>query len=102
MRTHAEWFGIAGRRQETPGLVGQVFEDGTGLEQAQRLDQALRRMVDNRRNPPIGADALERCLLLLAFTDIDRQQAVLKLQLFKQDADLQAIASRPVIQIDHA
>ena len=90
--------GGAGGRKEAPGLVRQVVQDRPGLEQAQGCFKAV---VDNRRNPSICTDALEAFLLLRAFADVDRNQAVLRLQLFQQDADFQAIARRPVIQINH-
>ncbi|MNP17748.1 hypothetical protein D3C76_1101890 [compost metagenome] len=92
----------AARRQKTPGLVRQVIENGARFEQAQRFTQTLRRMIDNRRNPPIGTDPLERRLLLLALADVDRHHPVIQPEFFEQDADFQAIAGGPVIQIDHA
>ncbi|MNF67902.1 hypothetical protein D3C84_497310 [compost metagenome] len=92
----------AGRRQKTPGLIGQVIENGAGFEQVQRFAQTLGCMVDNRRDPPIGADPLERRLLLLALADVDRHHPVIQPEFFEQDADFQAIAGGPVIQIDHA
>jgi hypothetical protein len=95
---HVLPLGSAGRWQELPGAVGQVVEDGAGLEQAQRC---LAAMVDNRRDSPVGADALKACSLLLAFADVHRQQAVFKAQLFEQDADFQAVAGWPVIQVNH-
>src|SRR3954470_6253735 len=78
-------------------------QDRAGLEGADRPAIRTVRVVaiDDRRHPVVRADRQKFRLELVAFADIDRDRAVFETALFEHDADLPAVRSRPVIEVDH-
>ncbi|MNE31542.1 hypothetical protein D3C80_1251150 [compost metagenome] len=85
-------------RQQLPGQLGEVDQDGAGLEHGEVAVVA----VDDGRDPAIGVD-LEKLRGLLLFTlETQRMQAVGQLQLLEGDGHLVAIGGRGGVKVDHA
>jgi hypothetical protein len=77
-------------RHELPGFLGQVQEDGPGLEDADRFGpRALG--VDDRRDLVVRAELQEGRVELLAPGDVDDLHAVGQAHLLERQADLAAI-----------
>ncbi|CFM29709.1 Uncharacterised protein [Bordetella pertussis] len=86
---------------ELAGLLGQVQQDGAGLEQRDRRAAIGRRLIDDGRDAVVGRDGQEFRLELLALADVDGVYAVRQAGLFEKERDLVAVGSRPVVEIDH-
>ena len=88
-------------RHEAAGLLGEVDEDGAGLEHRDGRAAVRRCIVDDRRHAVVGADRQELGLELVALGDVDGEDPVGDARLLDEDRDLVAVGRRPVVQIDH-
>src|SRR5690606_24675118 len=88
-------------RQKLPALVGQVLENGPGLEQGEGFTAIGRRMIDDSGDAVVRRDLEKLGSKLLALADMHRDDAVLQSGLLEKDADLVAIGCSPVVQVDH-
>ena len=81
---------------ELAGLVGEIEQDGAGLEQ-----RAAVVAVDDRGDAVVGADLQEVGLELLVLGDVDRMCGIVEPALLEHDGDLAAVGRRPRVEIDH-
>ncbi len=88
-------------RQEFAGLLGEIEQDGAGLEHRERRAAARRIVIDDGGDAVIGRDFQELAIELFAFSDVDRNDFILKPRLFEEDRDLMAVGGGPVIDVDH-
>src|SRR6266852_2498467 len=88
-------------RQEAAGLLGQVRQDGAGLEQADRLAAVSRRGIDDRWHAIVRRDGEEVGLELIAGADVDRVDRVVQPGFLQEHRDLVAVRRGPVIELDH-
>src|SRR5229473_1781400 len=88
-------------RQETSGLVGEIDQDGAGLEYRKRPAAVGRQPIDDRRNPIVRADREKFRLELLASPNVDRHDRVGKPQFLQHDRDFPAVRRRRVVKVDH-
>ena len=58
-------------RDEPAGLLGEIEQDGAGLEDGDRAAAAGGIVVDDRRHPVVGCDRQEPGPELLSATDVD-------------------------------
>ena len=87
-------------RQELRRLVGEVDQNGPGLEEAVRL--AARTVgIEDRGNAVVGADAQELRLVLFALRDVDLVDAVRQPAFLEHDGNLAAVRRAPRMQFDH-
>src|SRR5437879_6747800 len=89
---------LAVGRQETPGLLGQVDQDGARLEDREVALVA----VDDGGDAAAGVELQVPGLLLLAVLQADGAHAVGHPQLLEQDGDLPAVRGGRGVEIDHA
>lgn len=87
---------------EAATLVGQVQQDGAGLEQAQRRAAIDRGVVHDGRDAVVRCDLQEIGLELRALPDVHRHDPVRQLGLFQEHRDFVAVGGGPVVQVDHA
>ncbi|MNR16710.1 hypothetical protein D3C85_1333290 [compost metagenome] len=88
-------------RDETAGLLGEIEQDGAGLEQRQRRAAICRLVVDNGGDAIVRRDLQEVRLELFVLADIDRVDAIGQSGLLEEQADLVAVGRGPVVQVDH-
>src|SRR3954464_3430080 len=84
---------------EPPGLAAEILENGTRLEDRDRL--AVRpTVVDDRRHAIVGRDRQELRLELLTLGYVHRDHCVREAALLEHDRDLPAVGRRPEIEAD--
>src|SRR5262249_13906545 len=84
---------------ELPGLAPEILQDRPRLEDRDR--PATRSCgIDDRRHPVIGRDREKLRRKLLAFGDIDRDDAIGQPALLQHDRDLPAVRGWPVVERD--
>src|SRR6478609_3396828 len=84
---------------ELPGLAAEILENGTRLEDRDRL--AVRAVVvDDRRHAIVGRDRQELRLELLTLGYVHGDHSVREATLLEHDRDLPAVGRRPEIEID--
>ena len=87
--------------EKAAGLVGEVNQDGAGLEYRKRLTAIGGRAVNDRRNPIVRADRQKIRLELFAGPDVDGDDRVGNPEFFQHDRNFPAVRRRRVIEIDH-
>jgi len=80
--------------QEATGLLGEVVQDRTALEDAEAV-------VADRRDAPVRRDLDEPRLALLTASKVDRAQLVRELALLEHDAHLPAVGGRSAEEFEH-
>ncbi|MNI83659.1 hypothetical protein D3C73_1404910 [compost metagenome] len=87
--------------QELAGLLGQVQEDGTGLEQGDGRAAVGGLCVDDGGDAVVGRDGQKFGFELIAAADVHRMDLVGQAGFFKEQRDLVAVGGGPVVEIDH-
>ena len=88
------------RDQLASGLLGQIDQDGSRLEQLQRI--AVRSLgIDDHGNAVVRRDREEFRPELVALADVDRDDLVGQRQFLQRDMLLVAVGCRPGPNLDH-
>ena len=90
----------SGVPRNLPGLLGEVEQDGGGIEDA-RLLAARPVGVDDRRHLAVRVDRPEGRRVLLALAGVDRDRLVGQARLFQEERDLRGVRRRVEIEADH-
>ncbi len=85
---------VAGRRQEPAGLLGEVEQDGVGVEDR-------RVAVDDDGELAVGVQRPEARGMLLALARIDRHGLVVEPRLLEEQRDLHRVGGEVVVEGDH-
>src|SRR4029077_4582161 len=88
-------------RPEAADLLGEIEEDGAGLEHDDRFAAALRIMVHEHRHAGGGVHLEEGVGELIAPADVAGHDPVGKAELLEEDRDLLAVRRRPVMDVKH-
>src|SRR5438445_2273850 len=87
-------------RQELAGLRGEIEQHRARLGERERFS-ARACLIDHRRDLVVRRDGEELRLELVARSNIDGMNFVIKTSFLQHDVDLVAIGRRPGIEVDH-
>jgi hypothetical protein len=86
---------------ELAGLVGEIEQDGAGLEHRDRLAAVGRFMVDDGGNAVVRRHRQKLGLELFALADIDRNDFVIQPGFLEKNRDFVAVRRGPIMYVDH-
>jgi hypothetical protein len=86
---------------EFAGLVGEIEQNGAGLEHRDRCAAAGRIVVDDGWDAVVRRHRQELRLELLTLADIDRDELVRQSGFFEENRDFVAVRRGPVMYVDH-
>jgi len=89
-----------GLAEELAGLLGQIEQNGGGIEDA-RLLAARPIRIDDRRHFAIRVDRPEHRCVLFALARVDRDDLVGQARLLKEERNLRGVRRRVEIETDH-